>query len=255
MTSPRTDAGAEGAEEAGPERPDGPDGPDRAPDEVRRRLAVALDVDDLVAAQRLARQLEPWFGVAKVGLELFGAAGPEAVGTMRDLGLEVFADLKFHDIPTTVGRAAHVVGALGVRYLTIHAAGGSAMLRAGVEGLRAGAADAGLPDPVALGVTILTSEPEANVHVLHQRVTTGLEAGCGGFVCAVPDVHEVRQLAPRAVLVTPGIRPEGAPTDDQGRVATPAGALAAGADVLVVGRPVTRAADPAAEARRLVAAL
>ena len=231
------------------------DGRDRASDEVRRRLALALDVDDLVVAQRLAQQLAPWFGVAKVGLELYGAAGPEAVGALRDLGLEVFADLKFHDIPTTVGRAAHVVGALGVRYLTIHAAGGQAMLRAGVEGLRTGAAEADLPDPVALGVTVLTSEPEANTHVLHQRVTAGLEAGCGGFVCGAPDVHEVRQLAPRAVLVTPGIRPEGAPTDDQGRVATPAGALAAGSDVLVVGRPVTRAADPAAAARRLVAEL
>jgi orotidine-5'-phosphate decarboxylase len=235
---------------------DGPAAPpDGAPEDLRRRFAVALDIDDLVVAQRLARQVSPWFGVAKVGLELFGAAGPEAVSTMRDLGFDVFCDLKLHDIPTTVGRAARVLGALGVRYLTIHASGGPAMLRAGAEGLRTGAAEADLPEPIALAVTVLTSEPEASTHVLHQRVAAGLDAGCTGFVCAVADVHDVRQLAPRATIVTPGIRPPGASADDQGRVATPADALAAGADLLVVGRPVTRAADPAAAARALVAGL
>lgn len=230
-------------------------GGDAVPEEVRRRLAVALDVDDLVEAQRLARRLAPWFGTAKVGLELYSAAGPEAVSAMRDLGFDVFCDLKLHDIPTTVGRAARVLGSLGVRYLTIHTAGGPAMLRAGTDGLRQGAAEAGLPEPVPLGVTVLTSEAEASVHVLHQRVAVGLEAGCAGFVCAAPDVAVVRQLAPRSLLVTPGIRPAGSPVDDQGRVATPAAAVAAGADLLVVGRPVTRAEDPEAAARALVANL
>src|SRR3546814_12730275 len=115
-----------------------------APDEVRASLAVALDVDDAVAALRLARDLRPWVGVAKVGLELYSAAGPDVVGSLQDLGYDVFCDLKFHDIPTTVERASRVVGALGARYLNFHAAGGTAMLAAGVEGLRSGAADADL---------------------------------------------------------------------------------------------------------------
>jgi orotidine-5'-phosphate decarboxylase len=232
-------------------------GPDAAgaPDDVRRRLALALDVDDLVAAVRLARELRPWFGTMKVGLELYSAAGPEAISTLLDLEVDVFCDLKLHDIPTTVERSARVLGALGVRYLNVHAAGGPTMVRAGVEGLREGAAGAGLPEPVALAVTVLTSEPEASTHLLHQRVTAGLEGGCDGFVCGAPDLPAVRQLAPRAVLVTPGIRPEGAPADDQGRVATPARALADGADLLVLGRAVTRAADPVAAARAIAAGL
>jgi orotidine-5'-phosphate decarboxylase len=226
-----------------------------APDEIRARLALALDVDDLVPALRLARELSPWFGTLKIGLELYSAAGPEAITSLVDLGVDVFADLKFHDIPNTVGRAATVIGALGARYLNFHTSGGVAMVRAGVEGLREGAASAGLGEPVALGVTVLTSDAEASTHLLRQRVTTGLDAGCAGFVCAVPDVPTVRQLAPRALLVTPGIRPEGAAADDQSRVATPRHARDAGVDLLVVGRPITRAPDPVAAARALVASL
>lgn len=226
---------------------------EEAPDDVRRRLALALDVDDLVSALRLARQLKPWFGTMKVGLELYSAAGPEAVSTLVDLDVDVFCDLKLHDIPTTVERSARVLGALGVRYLNVHAAGGASMVRAGVEGLREGAAKAGLSEPVALAVTVLTSEPDASTHLLHQRVAAGLDGGCDGFVCGAPDLPDVRQLAPRAVLVTPGIRPEGAPVDDQARVATPARAVADGADLLVVGRAVTAADDPVAAARSIAA--
>lgn len=221
----------------------------------RGRLVLALDVDDLVPALRLARELKPWFGTMKVGFELYTAAGPEAITSLVDLGVDVFADLKLHDIPNTVGRAAKVIGALGARYLTLHTAGGPAMVRAGVEGLREGAAGAEAPEPTALGVTVLTSEPEATPRLLRQRVTAGLDGGCQGLVCGVPDIATVRQLAPRAVLATPGIRPEGAPADDQGRVATPRQAIAAGADLLVVGRPVTQADDPAAAAADLVASL
>lgn len=228
---------------------------DAVPEELRRRLALALDVDDLVVALRLAHGLAPWFGTMKVGLELFAAAGPDAVTSVAAVGVDVFADLKLHDIPTTVGRAARVLGTLGARYLTLHGAGGPAMLRAGADGLRAGAAEAGLPEPVPLAVTVLTSEPEAGTHVLHQRVTAGLEAGCGGFVCAVADLATVRHLAPRAVVVTPGIRPEGSAADDQGRPATPAAALDAGADLLVLGRPITRADAPVEAARALIRGL
>ena len=241
---PSTAGAAAGAAEA-PEVPAG----------IRARLALALDVDDLVAARRLARQLHPYFGTMKVGLELYSAAGPEAISLLADLGVDVFCDIKLHDIPNTVGRAARVFGALGARYLTLHTAGGVSMLRAGVEGLREGAAGADLPEPVTLGVTVLTSEPEASAHLLQQRVAAGLDGGCDGFVCAVADVDTVRQIAPAAVLATPGIRPEGAAIDDQGRVATPRQALDAGADLLIVGRPVTRAPDPVAAARALVAPL
>jgi orotidine-5'-phosphate decarboxylase len=222
------------------------------PEDVRRRLALALDVDDLVAAVRLARELRPWFGTAKVGLELYSAAGPDAITSLADLGFDVFCDLKLHDIPTTVGRAARVLGALGTRYLTIHAAGGVPMLRAGAEGLREGAAGAELPAPVPLAVTVLTSEAEVSPHMLQQRVTAGLDAGVDGFVCAAPDLPVVRELAPAACIVTPGVRAEGAPVDDQARVATPQAALDAGSDLLVIGRAVTRADDPAAAAEALL---
>lgn len=129
--------------------------------ELRSRLAIALDVDDAIEAQRLAAQLSPWFGIAKVGLELFSAAGPSIVQTLIDDGYDVFVDLKMADIPNTVRKAARVLGALGVSYLTLHAFAGPAVLRAGVEGLTEGAELAGLRLPSALAVTVLTSEADA----------------------------------------------------------------------------------------------
>lgn len=222
---------------------------------LRDRLALALDVDDLVAATRLARELQPWFGVAKVGLELFSASGPDAVTTIAACGYRIFLDLKLHDIPTTVGRAARVLGALGANYLTLHAFGGVPMLRAGVEGLSEGAARAGLEPPVALAVTILTSDDGAPSHVLGNRVGAAVEARCGGIVCAVDDVQEAKQLAPNLLAVVPGIRLAGTDVNDQARAGTPARALAAGADLLVVGRAVTAAPDRAAAAAALVDSL
>jgi orotidine-5'-phosphate decarboxylase len=226
-----------------------------APADVRAKLAVALDVDDAVAALRLARDLQPWFGVAKVGLELYSAAGPDIIGALTDLGYDVFADLKFHDIPTTVGRAATVVGSLGARYLNLHAQGGVPMLRAGVEGFLAGAEGAGMPVPIALAVTILTSDPEAPADVLASRVRAALDAGCGGVVCGVTDVVAVKEQGPELVAVVPGIRPAGSPVHDQARLGTPAEAVAAGADVLVIGRAVTQADDPSAAAAAIAASL
>ncbi|MGK2947589.1 MAG: orotidine-5'-phosphate decarboxylase [Acidimicrobiales bacterium] len=226
-----------------------------APPDLRSKLAVALDVDDAVVALRLAREVQPFFGVAKVGLELYSASGPDIVSALTEQGYQVFCDLKFHDIPTTVGKAARVIGALGASYLNFHAQGGTAMLRAGVEGLAAGADDAGLPAPVGLAVTILTSDGDAPGHILQKRVQAALEAGCGGIVCAASDVVEAKQYGPRLTAVVPGIRPAGTPTHDQARAATPESALAAGADVLVIGRAVTQADDPAAAAAELVASL
>jgi orotidine-5'-phosphate decarboxylase len=220
---------------------------------VRARLALALDADDLVGAVRLARRLAPWFGVAKVGLELFSAAGPEAFGAMRSLGYQVFADLKLHDIPTTVSRAARVLGALGVDYTTLHAAGGAAMVRAGAEGFRDGALAAGLAEPRALAITILTSEPDRRPGLFDERVAIAVEAGCAGVVCAAAEVRDAKRLAPRLYAVVAGIRPSGTPAHDQATAATPAAAAAAGADLLVVGRAVTAAAEPEAAAAALAA--
>jgi orotidine-5'-phosphate decarboxylase len=220
--------------------------------DLRDKLAIALDVDDLVAGIRIARDVRPWFGVAKVGLELFIASGPEAIGALQQLGYKVFLDLKLDDIPTTVERAARIAGSLGVSYLTLHARGGVNNLRAGVNGLSDGAHKAGLPSPVALGVTVLTSDDGAPPHVLPQRVEFAAEAGCGGIVCAAGDVAKAKELAPQLLAVVPGIRPQGADAGDQRRAATPQEALDAGADLLVVGRPVTRADDRVAAAAALV---
>jgi orotidine-5'-phosphate decarboxylase len=234
---------------------EGDETPDEIPDELRRRLAIALDVDDLVAAQRIARKVAPWFGVAKVGLELYAAAGPDAVATMTTMGFEVFCDLKLHDIPTTVGRAARVVGGLGARYLTIHTSGGVDMVTAGVEGFMDGAVAGGWAEPCPLGVTVLTSETDAPAELLAARMDVAIRSGCRGVVCAASDLATVAELAPGLLRVVPGIRPAGVSADDQQRVATPGEALAAGADVLVIGRPVTAADDPVAAAEAIVAAV
>lgn len=215
----------------------------------RQRLALALDVDDLVVALRLARRLRPWFGVAKVGLELFGATGPEAVSALVVEGYRVFLDLKLHDIPTTVGRAATVIGGLGTAYTTVHTQGGLSMLRAAVEGMANGAAAAGAPAPCVLGVTVLTSDTRAPDDVLAGRAALAVEAGCGGLVCAAEDLGITGRVAPDLLKVVPGIRPPGADAHDQARAATPAAALAAGADLLVIGRAVTAAAEPERVAR------
>jgi orotidine-5'-phosphate decarboxylase len=222
---------------------------------VRDRLALALDVDDVVVARRLARELSPWFATVKIGLELFSAAGPDVVQQMIDDGYRVFLDLKLADIPNTVNKAARVLGALGVSYLTMHAFAGAAMLRAGVDGLGEGAARAGLPTPAALAVTVLTSDADAPPHILGQRVAVAAQARCAGVVCAASDVAEAKLLAPNLLAVVPGIRPLGVPSDDQTRAATPAEALAAGADLLVVGRAVTSAPDREAAAAAIVAEL
>ena len=223
--------------------------------QTRDQLVLALDVDDLVEGLRLAKALQPWFATAKVGLELFSASGPDAVSAVADLGYDVFLDLKLHDIPTTVRRAARVIGALGATYLTLHARSGPTMLRAGVEGLREGAEAAGLPHPTALAVTILTSDGDAPAHILGHRVAAAVESGCGGLVVAAADVREAKQLAPRLLAVVPGIRINPSNAHDQARPATPTQAVGLGADLLVIGRTITDAADPPAAAAALVASL
>jgi orotidine-5'-phosphate decarboxylase len=217
--------------------------------DVRRKLAVALDVPDLDRAEQLAKEVAPWFGIAKVGLELYSAAGPEAIARMRALDLEVFADIKLHDIPTTVGRAARVLGRQGVRYLNFHAAGGTEMLRAGVEGLAEGARDGGHEHAIPIAVTVLTSDPETGA--FDERLARAIESGCGGVVCSVDEIERVHAARPDLVTIVPGVRFADGPRHDQARVGTPEGVAEAGGNVLVVGRAVTRADDPRAAAERV----
>jgi orotidine-5'-phosphate decarboxylase len=214
--------------------------------EVRDRLALALDVGAPDAAEATARRLAPWFGIAKVGLELYAEAGPAVIERLRSLGLSIFADLKLYDIPTTVERAARALGRRGVDFLNFPAAGGTAMLEAGVTGLADGARDAGHPPPVALAVTVLTSDTD--VSAFDERLNAAVAAGCGGVVCSAHEIAVVKRRAPAMSTMVPGIRLTGDAHHDQARVVTPGEALTLGADWLVIGRTVTAARDPEAAA-------
>ena len=226
--------------------------------DVRDRLALALDVDDLVEAIRLARELRPWFGVAKVGLELFSAGGPDAIGALADLGYEVFLDLKLHDIPTTVGTARRACSARSAStYLTMHAQGGVGDAARRRRGPRRGrrAARAWRRRPRS-AVTILTSDDGAPAHILPKRVGAAVESGCGGIVCAAADVREAAPVRARGSRSScPASGRQGTSHHDQARAATPGRRSMPGADLLVIGRAVTEAADPAAAAAALVASI
>ena len=222
--------------------------PSRAGD-ARDRLALALDVGDLDTAEATARGLAEWFGIAKIGMELYAEAGPSAIERMHALGFRVFADLKLYDIPTTVERAARTLGRIGVEFLNFPAVGGEDMVRAGVTGLLDGAREGGHPPPVALAVTVLTSERATDAFA--PRLGVAAAAGCGGVVCSAHEVTIVKARHPGLSTMVPGIRPAGTDHDDQARVATPAEAIRAGADWLVVGRAVTAAPDREAAAAAL----
>ena len=217
--------------------------------EVRKRLALALDVSGPADAEAVARRLAPWFGIAKVGLELYAEAGPGVIERLRSSGLAVFADLKLYDIPTTVERAARALGRRGVDFLNFPAAGGAALLEAGVAGLAQGAREGGHPPPVALAVTVLTSE--ADVSAFDARLDAAAGAGCDGVVCSAHEIKAVKTRTPGLATMVPGIRMAGEPHHDQARVATPAEAIERGADWLVVGRAVTAAVDPEAAAESI----
>jgi orotidine-5'-phosphate decarboxylase len=225
---------------------------------ARQRLIVALDVPNAAASAELVRKLEgtcQWF---KVGLELFTAAGPAVLEPLVSRGHSVFLDLKFHDIPNTVAGAVRSASAWGVRMMNVHAAGGPAMLAAAKAAL-----DGVTNPPELLAVTVLTSmdalqlgstgiarSPAQQVELLAKMcIATGIR----GFVCSSEEVAALRALTgPDGVLVIPGIRPAGAEAGDQKRLATPAQALAAGASYLVVGRPITQAANPAEAAQAVL---
>lgn len=227
-------------------------------DEARRRLIVALDVPTAKAATELVDPLEGSCQWLKVGLELFAAAGPVIVEQLVARGHSIFLDLKFHDIPNTVAGAVRSAAGLGVRMMTLHALGGPAMLaaaRAEVEKLA--------NPPELLAVTVLTSMDAAQLSAVgvvaspaeaaERLAKIGLAAGVRGFVCSPQEVAALRALVGAdGVLVVPGIRPAGAALGDQKRVATPAETLRQGASFLVVGRPITQAANPAEAARQIL---
>jgi orotidine-5'-phosphate decarboxylase len=218
-------------------------------------VIVAIDTSDLEAARRLASALGSSAGLLKVGLELFTAHGPAAVEAVaRHAG--VFLDLKLHDIPTTVERAARNVARLGVRMCTVHAMGGEVMVAAAVRGARQGAEETGGPPPRVLAVTVLSSLSGESLATPTSLAFEAVSAGADGVVVSGADVSEVREVVgEEVVLVVPGIRPEGANGDDQVRVLTPRAAIEAGGDYLVIGRPITRAADPAGVARGILLGL
>jgi orotidine-5'-phosphate decarboxylase len=218
----------------------------------RNPLIVAADLSDPAEAETLAERLSGLVAFMKVGLQLFTAAGPEAVERVRSHA-HVFLDLKLHDIPTTVKRAAFNAGRLGAGLLTVHALGGVDMVRAAVEGAREGAESVGVEPPGVIAVTILSSLAGEGLASAASLGYEAMHAGASGVVVSGEDVATVREaLGPRACLVVPGIRPYGHPSNDQVRVLTPGEALERGADYIVVGRPVTQAEDPAAAARAIL---
>jgi len=225
---------------------------------VKAPIAVALDAPDAETAARWAQAVTPHVAVVKVGLELFCRAGPSIVQSVRGAsGTGLFLDLKLHDIPNTVAGAARSVARLRPTYLTVHAVGGAAMVRAAVEAA---------PQVTIAAVTVLTSADDAtladvglagpSLDAVRRLSVLSVGAGARALVCSPHEVAAVRaEVGPDITLITPGVRPAGSAADDQARVATPQQALADGADLLVIGRPITAAADPGAAAAGLAAGL
>jgi orotidine-5'-phosphate decarboxylase len=225
---------------------------------ARAPIAVALDTPSLETAALWAREVTPYVTVLKVGMELFYRGGPDVVDVVRGgskIGL--FLDLKLHDIPNTVAAAARSIVRLKPQYLTVHASGGAAMVRAAVEAA---------PDVTIAGVTVLTSLDEDDLDAIglagpaldaaRRLAVVAVGAGARALVCSPREVAAIRaEVGPGITLITPGVRPAGSDAQDQARIATPEQALADGADLLVVGRPITGAADPAAAAARIAMAL
>jgi orotidine-5'-phosphate decarboxylase len=221
------------------------------------RVIVALDFADPARALALAERLDPRACGVKVGKELFVSGGPEPVRALAARGFNVFLDLKFHDIPNTVAQACAAATRLGVWMLNVHAAGGRAMLRAAQEAVSAVAGEARVSRPMLIAVTVLTSldddalrETGVDADPRTQAVRlAGLARDCGldGVVCSAQEAPSMRAaFGPDFALVTPGIRPAGGAANDQARIVTPAEAIGNGASYLVIGRPITGAADPVA---------
>lgn len=215
-------------------------------------LIVALDVSDLGQADALASALAPHVGMLKVGLELIWAVGPEVVRRIGSHG-PVFADAKLHDIPNTVERASANIARLDVRMLNVHALGGVEMMRAARSGADRGAIEAGVPAPLVVAVTVLSSQSGEDLASPASLAFEAKTSGLDGVVVSGEDVRDVRAACgDDFCLVVPGIRPAGGNGHDQVRVLTPAAAIESGADYIVVGRPITGANDPVGVARAIL---
>ena len=227
----------------------------------RGGILVALDTTELDQARQWAGAAAGSVAGVKLGLEFFNARGPDGVRRIAELGTPIFLDLKFHDIPNTVAGAVRSVVPLRPAILNVHAGGGAAMMRAAVDAARETAAKLGIAAPKVIGVTVLTSLGDEDLAAIGQpgaadqvRRLAGLAKACGldGVVCSPHEIAQLRRdLGGDFLLVTPGVRPSWAAAGDQKRVMEPRQAMAAGADFLVIGRPITGAADPAEAARRI----
>lgn len=235
----------------------------RSPTSMKERLIVALDVGNLERVKELVGLLGGEVGMFKVGKQLFTHAGPQAVRLIQDLGGEIFLDLKFHDIPTTVAKAAVEATRLGVKMFNVHASGSLAMMRQTVKEVRRVCRQENLRRPIMLAVTVLTSLNQGDLkklgvdgEVADQVVRLALltrEAGMDGVVASPHEVKDIRAACGRRfVIVTPGIRPLKGKHDDQQRVMTPQQAIKAGVDYIVVGRPVTEAKEPLGAVREMI---
>jgi orotidine-5'-phosphate decarboxylase len=230
---------------------------------MRNPIIAALDVPSAEEALRLAEKIAPLVGAFKIGSELFTAAGPDIVRKIRAKGNGVFLDLKFHDIPNTVAKAVAAAVRLDVQMLTVHAGGGPAMLRAAEAAAQETARTQGQAPPLVLGVTVLTSMDGNELSAIGLGENVGrqverlariaIEAGLRGLVCSPLEIADLREMVPSDIqLVTPGIRTGAEASDDQKRTLTPREALDAGANWLVIGRPIYAAKDPCAAAEGIL---
>ena len=235
-------------------------------DKLKNPIIAALDVPAAEQALKLAREIAPAVGAFKIGSELFTSAGPDIVAKIRETGAAVFLDLKFHDIPNTVAKAVASAVRLDVQMLTIHTSGGLEMMRAAEASAQQTANQAGRNAPLVLGVTVLTSSDGrtlaeigcvANVGAQVERLANlAVQAGLRGLVCSPLEIADLRQILPAHIqLVTPGIRTGAEKADDQKRTLTPREAIDAGANWLVIGRPIYAAENPRAAAEKILESL
>jgi orotidine-5'-phosphate decarboxylase len=230
---------------------------------MRNPIIAALDMPSAESALKLAEQIAPAVGAFKIGKELFVAAGPDIVRRVRATGASVFLDLKFHDIPNTVAKAIAAAVRLDVQMLTIHTSGGGEMMRAAEKSAQETAKSLGRPAPLVLGVTVLTSSNSETLleigcapnvgHQVERLASLAVKSGLRGLVCSPLEIADLRLILPPEIqLVTPGIRTGAEKADDQKRTLTPREAIAAGANWLVIGRPIYAAENPRAAAEKIL---
>lgn len=230
---------------------------------MKNKICLALDVDNITSVRSLVHETKAFVGIYKVGLELFTSLGPSVVEEILGYDCEVFLDLKYHDIPTTVKKAAIAATRMGVSMFNVHALGGPEMMRMTAEAVTAEAAYLGIEKPKILGVTVLTSTDQTSLNrdLLVQEVIdnfvmhlTGMakESGLDGVVCSPLELSVIKSRFPELICVTPGVRPNWANANDQKRITTPEEAIASGSDYIVIGRPITVANSPGQAACRIL---